>query len=289
MKVYIIGNPWEHENAQRIYQEALRQEKSVSIGFLTWPWKHLIRDVKNFDPDWVLVTGSRSLNPDQLKELSSMAKLVIWDADALCAERNKIWDAIRGIPNIIFTVVTNLDNTLADQVLWMPQYFDDEYYKPTVPVSVAQIYDVIFLGSLDDARKQWIEELNKKYRVFHSDSIFGPETSNLYRQSKISFGIWRDGFEAGDFATSDRIYRAMGAGCFHLLHPVNNVELLFEPEVHLDMYDGSLDLLIEQIDYYLENHKARNRIAEKGRYEILQNHTLKVRLKQYWEAMENYK
>ena len=289
MKVYIIAygsTPW--QNGKLIYDESQRQKLDTHIGFVEWPWKHLLRDIQRTKPDWIFLTGSRSFPPEKLKELANIAKLAIWDADAVDATRNKVWDGIRGIPSMIFTVITDLDSTLADQVLWFPQYYDDTYYKPSVPVSAVQTYDIIFLGGLDEKRTEWLEKLRSKYRVMHSQELFGPAMSNMYRQSKISFGIWRDEFKAGDFATSDRIYKSMGAGCFHLLHPVNNVELLFEPEVHLDTYDGSFELLKEQIDYYLANFKVRHRIAEKGRYEILKNHTLTVRLKQYWDAMENY-
>ena len=289
MKVFIIAGgstPW--QNGQLIYAEAKRQKLEVDIGFVEWPFKHLLREIERSKPDWIFLTGSRTLPPEKLDKLAKIARLVIWDADAINDERLKVWQDLKGIPSIIFSVVSNLDNTLAEKVIWKPQYYDSEFYAPTLPMGTHEIYDVVFLGGFDLKRQEWMEELKKRYRVYHSSNVFGSSMSNIYRQSRVAFGIWRDGFEAGDFATSDRIYKAMGSGCFYLLQPVKDIGMLFEAEVHLDIYDGTYEMLTDQIDYYLDNPTLRKTIADKGRAEILAKHTLKVRLPQYWEIMEKY-
>ena len=171
----------------------------------------------------------------------------------------------------------------------MPQYYDDVFYAPTTPLTTPYIYDICFFGSVGNKRTEWLSKLATKYNILAADNIFGPPMSNIYRQSKISFGIWRDAFTGGDFACSDRIFKAMGSGCCYLHHSVNTPELLFEPEKHFDIYYDTYDMLVEMIEYYLNNDKRREFMRIAGRAEVLKNHTLKVRIPQYWAEMEKYK
>lgn len=288
MKVYILAygsTPW--QNGQLIYHEAKRQNKDVELGFIEWPFTHIIREIKRSQPDWIFLTGSRAYPPEKLKELANLAKLAIWDADAVDEKRNKIWKDLKGIPSVIFTVITDLDKTLADRVLWLPQYYDDISHKST-NINLPQIYDppdVIFFGTLSKKRVHWKNELLKKFKIQFYNSVQGPPMDALYKLAKISFGIWRDEFTAGDFATSDRIYKAMGAGCFYLTHPIKKIDLLFKPGEHLDTYDGTLDDLIFKIDYYLNRTELREKIASDGCDIIYSDHLLSTRLNRYWDIL----
>jgi len=290
MKVYIIAygaTPW--QNGQLIYAEAKRQGLDVSLGFLEWPFKHLLRDIKEDNPDWIFLTGSRALPPEKLDNLAKIAKLAIWDADSLNKERIQIWQNLKGIPSIIFSVIPSLDQTLADKVIWLPQYYDDVYYAPTIPKSTHTLYDIVFLGGLDERRKEWFIKLQSRYKFYQSSNVFGNEMANTYRRSKIAFELFHEGFDTGDYVTSDRIYKAMGSGCFYIFPVINDTKTLFKPGVHFDIYDGTYEMLTDQIDYYLDNEKLRKTITDKGRAEVLEHHTLKVRIKQYWKYMENFK
>ena len=58
----------------------------------------------------------------------------------------KQWHAIKGIPSVIISTVNTLDLSLAQKVIWLPQYYDSEYYKPTIPLHAPEIYDICFFG-----------------------------------------------------------------------------------------------------------------------------------------------
>ena len=290
MKVYILSyghSPW--QNGLLIYNEAKRQHKEVALGFIETPFKIVLRDIKRTKPDWILLTGSRALPPKKLKELANIAKLAIWCPDDIDPERSILWQNLKGIPSIIFTTVTDLDPTLAqDKVVWMPQYYDNVFYAPTLPIDTPSLYDICFLGGLDEKRNEWLNTLsNKNYKVLVSDRIFGPAMSDIYRQSKIAIGIWRDAFTGGAFACSDRIYKAMGAGCCYLHHTVAQPTLLFTPGKHFDIYGNTYEELETLINFYIKNDKARIDIKNQGRKEIEKNHTLKVRLPQIWKYLHD--
>lgn len=296
MKVYILAKgstPW--ENGRLIYKEALVQKKNVELGFLEWQFKHILRSITKSAPDWIFVTGSRSLFPAQLKELAKIAKVAIWDADGVYAERDKIWQSICGIPSAVFSVISDIDErypTLSSNAVWTPQYYDDVTYAPSIDRPTKDkdfVYDVCFFGSLDKKRADWLKRLTEDgITVGRFLNIRGKAMANAYARSRIAIAIWRDvGYDVGYFTVSDRIYKAMGCGAFYLLHPVGNLESMFKNKVHLDSYDDTYESLKEKIDYYLKNPVEREQIAKVGQKEILEKHTLKVRLNQYWKVMED--
>lgn len=300
MKVYILAksyNPW--QNGLLIYNEAVRQGKDVELGFIEWPLYRILCSVKKAQPDWIFITGVSSFPPEQLKEFAKIAKVVIWDADGIHEIRDKKWKAISGIPSVVFSVISNIAErypTLSPNSIWMPQYYDSVIYTPSIARPLKDedfVYDVCFIGSLDKGRTEWVAQLIADgIMVYTSANLYGTEMADIYAQSRIAVSIWRHETmcvrDEEQFTTSDRIYKAMGCGTFYLLHSVGNLELMFKNKVHLDSYDNTYELLKTQIDYYLQNPKERERIAKAGQAEVLRKHTLKVRLPQYWEVMENF-
>lgn len=290
MKVHILGKwatPW--QNGKLIYEEARRQNLKVSLGVLEQPHKTILRTIDSEKPDWVFITGSRTLPVEMLAEIKQRAKLLLWDADANSIDRRTTWRERLHIPDIIVTSVLAIAQEYkndANRVVWMPQYFDQAYYRATIPVD--RKYDILFLGGLDKRREEILTALSHKYSVAYHCKLFGEEMANAYNQAKIALGInWAEtSYEySGPFTTSDRMFKAMGCGAFYLIEPVQNLELVFEQGKHLDVYDGSQKQLFEKVEYWLQNVDDRENVAAAGQLEVLQNHTLSVRIRQYWNLM----
>ncbi len=292
MKVHILGKwatPW--QNGRLIYLEARRQNLNVSAGILEQPPKEILKAIDREKPDWVFLTGSRTLPVDVLLQIKQRAKLLLWDADANSEDRRKTWEERLHVPDIIVTSVLAIAQEFkskTNKIVWMPQYYDNIYYKSTIPVN--QQFDIVFLGGLDTRRKEILHKLSQKFSVAYHWHMFGSEMANSYNQAKIALGInWNQtSYEyVGPFTTSDRIFKAMGCGIFYLVDPIKNIELLFKPEVHLGMYNGTYEDLEEKIEYWLEHEQERLEVAKQGQEEIMRNHTLEVRIKQYWQLMED--
>ncbi|MHA2086482.1 MAG: glycosyltransferase family protein [Candidatus Thorarchaeota archaeon] len=208
---------------------------------------------------------------------------------------------INEIPNIIVSGVLGVAEIcqgFADKVCWLPQYFDTEYHKTDFKRN--EIYDVCFIGSDANCPKRvnWLARLNSRYNIkiagkvagINTRHAYGPKMSEIYLQSKIAIDIIRARALDLNFQTSDRIFKAMGNGCFYLVYPIRSLELLFRPGIHLDIYDNTFDDLCRKLDYWLDpkQEDKRKEIALAGQAEVLKNHTLKVRLKQYWKLMAEY-
>lgn len=294
MKVHVLGkwcNPW--QNGKLIYEEARRQKLNVSLGVLEQPHKEILRAIDREKPDWVFLTGSRTLPVEMMQEIRQRSKLLLWDADGNTEERRITWEERLHIPDIIVTSVLSIVHEYkgkTKRIVWMPQYFDSVYYQMSKDIqSPEHIHDIIFLGGLDKRRKEALAHLSQTFDVAYHWHMFGSDMVYAYSQAKIAIGIHRNQAlkNPGDFITSDRIYKAMGCGIFYLSHPVDKIELLFKPGVHLDMHDRSFENMVEKIKYWLEHEKEREEIAKTGQAEIFKNHTLSVRVKQYWQLMED--
>jgi len=292
MKVHVLGKwttAW--QNGKLIYEEAKRQKFNVSLGVLEQPHKEILKAIDREKPDWVFLTGSRTLPVEIMQEIANRAKLLLWDADGNSEERRVTWAERLHIPDIIITSVLEIKNEYIEKckrIEWMPQYFDNVYYQSSKQFDNPE-FDIVFLGGTDTRRKEALEYLAQQFKVGYHWHMFGSNMVDAYHNAKIAIGIHRNQAlkNLGDFITSDRIYKAMGCGIFYLSHPIDKIELLFKPGVHLDVHDRSFENMAEKVRYWLDHEKARKEIAKAGQDEILKNHTLKVRIKQYWQLMED--
>lgn len=301
MGVLIIGQTktrW--QNGILIHEEAIRQNKNV--GFISSKGeKEFSKKMIYGEFDWVFVVGAGSLSVEFFKEIANVKKLLIWDADGLTFGRKEKWDELKGVPDIIISSVLGVVNRLKgyakQMVVWRPQYYDNVYYALNLKEMGEKEYDVCFIGSCngDNKRIEWLDELNKIFNIkivgghpnFGSDRYFGYKMANLYYRSKIAIDISRSWRVEEDFQVSDRLYKAMGCGCFYLTYPIGKLEPLFIKGEHLDCYDGTFESLINKIKYYLKMEKLRKKIAKAGQEEILKRHTLRIRLGEYWKLMES--
>lgn len=111
MKVHVLGKwttAW--QNGKLIYEEAKRQKFNVSLGVLEQPHKEILKAIDREKPDWVFLTGSRTLPVEIMQEIANRAKLLLWDADGNSEERRVTWAERLHIPDIIITSVLEIKN-----------------------------------------------------------------------------------------------------------------------------------------------------------------------------------
>lgn len=307
MKVVVLGNgstPW--QNGLLIHRAAVACGKNVDfISYAGTTEQRLWKVVAASKPDWVFVTGIRSLDLGFLSRLANAYKLMVWDADAIDKDRDTIWRETAGVPHVIVNSTLDVVNRykgMAQCLEWVPQYYDSDYYAPTISRlnPAHEIFDVAFLGDSDhDATRQiWLRDLKREgfkccirgsNRIADGSTLsaFGSDMANIYTQSKIAIDIKRGNFHYGDFTTSDRMYKAMGCGAMYLTFEIPQIERLFVPDRDLVCYSNYADM-IEKIRNYLAHETDRELIALNGQREIATKHTLRTRIDQYWALMDSH-
>lgn len=289
---------------QYIYNEAKRQGLDVYItGSRTNPGE-AVEACKQIKPDWVFCLAITRQMPKYYAAIRATgAKLLLWYPDQTEHSRNVMWtDYMDNVADVlVFSILETAIRykKLAPTVLWMPQYFDEQFCikDGRLPKRLdlnKEIYDVCFIGGTDIRRTSQLRVLEKHFKCnFYLDGIRdrteirGWEMAQVYAQSKVAINIQRGMYiNPGPFVTSNRIYNAMGSGCFFISQYVNQIERLFELETDCDMYNDSIKNLILLIDSYLCNDTLREHIAYTGQQKIFRYHTLEQRIKEYWQVME---
>lgn len=292
---------------QYIYAEAKRQGLDVEVTGSRNNPAEAVEACRKLKPDWVFCLSiTPAMEPHYTEIKKTGAKLLLWYPDQTEQTRDSMWKNC--FDNVADVLVFSILETairykeLAPVVLWMPQYFDQQFCMKDgkLPERLnpdKEIYDVCFIGATDQRRKDQLSILQKSFKCsFHLNGVKnrtevrGWEMAEIYAQSKIAVNIQRGMFmNRGAFVTSNRVYNAMGSGCFFINQQIEQVERLFVMGVDCTMYDDSIEGLVNKITYYLKNKLLREVMAATGQELILKHHTLGQRVKEYWRVMEMIK
>jgi hypothetical protein len=280
-----------------MYKAAVRLGYDVEIVSIDDSRRSIKNKLRTFQPDWAFVTGSR-LDPTIYRACKEYTKLCVWCADCVDEWRLKLWGHLTGMIDCAFTPITALPELLkergiTDNAVWMPQFWDHTYTKPTGHVKESE---VCFLRTPGDSlRQRWENQLVQflgHYKCDFSggwrscDVVRGADAGNAYAAAKISISIPRQHkWLGGGMEISDRIFNAIGCGSLFLQYDSPHLDRLFTVGEHFDTYDGSITDLKNKIDFYLNNEHARKEIAKAGQKHCFENHTVDVRVKQYMEHL----
>lgn len=111
------------------------------------------------------------------------------------------------------------------------------------------------------------------------------EEANVYRSASI--GINCSHFNLKQYS-SDRMLRIMACGCFCLSHRFEDIEKEFSEGIHLRSWQTLEELKI-LIDYYLDNHNERNKIAAAGMDLVRTQYTWDYRIRNQFLQLINEK
>lgn len=303
MKIFILGyTHTTHQNGLLLARAFAEEGHTVNVYPLTASHREIVSNVCQFKPDFVFQTGGRGISNKHLVELQRLGyKLILWYPDAYGPDFPpdvEFFKSVKGKFNLILSTVKGIVPQLkgyADKVAWGPQYYDQVYYKPIIDLEY-KIYDVCFIGNnnkgISPDREIYIPKLYEKYnmkvvgRGFNVPSIYveTSEIANIYRNSKIALNFITK-LNSCDLQMSDRIFKILGCGCFCLTQPILGLEQLFQNGKHLVVFDEYEDLC-RKIDYYLEHKDEREKIALEGQKEVLEKHTINVRVREYLKEIE---
>ncbi len=253
--------------------------------------KELREMVQTFNPDLsFLQLQSTLLNPQFIKDIPGIK--VNWTGDV----REPIADYCHKYADVVdLTLFCNEDDVQIFRALGHKADFLDIGYDPNVfgvcgPISTPK--DVVFFGNnyinrfpLSQSRIKMVEMLSSLPKCIDV-GIYGKnwgdasvadlsnntfEEAAIYRNSKIAINYSH--FDRTNYS-SDRVYRAMGCGCFCLAYHHKGIEKSFTPGVHLDTWKDFSELK-EKILFWIDPSKEelRRSIANSGWAHVYSNHS----------------
>jgi len=168
-----------------------------------------------------------------------------------------------------------------ENVHWLPLACDPEIHG-RVEGEVKS--DVGFVGTVEHAparRKQLLSKIGAEFDL-RCERRFMEEMAELYSQSRMVFNnaILND--------LNMRVFEAMCSGSLLLTDKAegSGLEEFFEDGVHMAIYED--ETLNDTVRLYLDLPEKRERIAAKGRAEVLAKHTYEHRIAEMIDVIDRY-
>ncbi|MBD3194337.1 MAG: glycosyltransferase [Candidatus Lokiarchaeota archaeon] len=305
LRIFVIGKNEPEQNSVLLKEAFERLGHEVFIySFPEISHETLINNIHYGSPDILLQFGGRGKRINHLAYAKRNGVVTaLWYADAYGLTTKVDHDffySIKDHLDIAFISVKGLVSEISSlgiNAVWVPQYYDNHFYAPTVErlQSGNDIYDWVFVGNRNNPKLERESKLKKilrslrksKFKIcgkgysFKADYVTGTELANLFSCSKMVINFTYK-LNPCDLQMSDRIFKVMGCGAMFLTEPIMGIEKLFTPGKHLVQFN-SLDDLVEKITYYKSETNAHRReeIALNGKQEVLNNHTIDIRAKEY--------
>lgn len=258
--------------------------------------------------DLVFVMGETFFGAEVLRQLkrarSGHAPIFIFHShDNVFAEGilkgRDFFDSLREYDFVFTTKSQNISRYQAHgqaNAHYLPSAFEPTVHHP-IPVErsrLASKLEVSFVGTYDASRVPLLEAVGwerlhvwgdrwNRYPVrgtysdrIHSKAAYYFEFADILSHSKVSLGLLRE--EAQDRHTQ-RTFEIPACGALQMC-PRNEEVLGFFEEDKECVFFGSIDELLEKVTFYLENEKARQKIAEAGHKRVLADrHTYQDRVR----------
>lgn len=309
MKVHFVSRPWGvgagSAPVQYIYDILKFEGRDVSLSLVNprsmsgcerGDYVRVLGEIDAFKADWVVFAGrGHSAFIEHLHSWGSSGRVVLWDPDEIMyVHHTQSYTNLKGKLDLIIQEHKGLAEMFSNcarlGAVWLPACFE-RYMEPT---KMKRVFDIGFLGYVCEYRAGVIDRLLRKTGVTgliwdaqNQGLLRGTGAANHYAQCRISLGLprlakWPD----CEWATSNRIFHALGTGSFYLNSYVRGMELLFTPGKHLVEWKTE-DELAEKVLFYLEHEEERNEIAEAGRKMVYKYHLSDYRAVEFWEILES--
>ncbi len=132
-----------------------------------------------------------------------------------------------------------------------------------------------FLQSIKDIKEKGF--LNENDLAIYSKSWRGyvekeEDLAKIYNSTKVNININPQGKSSINY----RVFSVLAAGGFLLTDERDDLKKYFEISKHLETYKNNDDL-IDKIDFYLKNLNIAQKIAQLGRFEVIESNTFSAR------------
>lgn len=269
-------------------------------------------DVEHFKPDMILGYDYSFLmdeNCTKIIKKSSCKNLVCYFADEprgkfALGERNSLYKELKKFNPKIFIWDKDFLNDFADSN-YLPLAINPKKYLNHFS---SYKYSISFVGRpLTDIRQEILCELVKvfknKVHIFSYEKHFlksieeikekkllddedleiyskcwvgfiekEEDLAEIYRSSKINLNITLQGKSSINY----RVFEVLASGGFLLTDEREDIKKYFEVSKHLETYKNTTDL-IDKINFYLKNLNIAQKIAQLGKFEVIEKHVFSAR------------
>ena len=132
-----------------------------------------------------------------------------------------------------------------------------------------KLYDVLFVGSAHPERVKLYERLRQSFHVTWR-SVYHEQMVQAINRARIVINLPIGGFKSGNIP--NRIFEVLACGTLLLTNELPDDSELFLGGKHLIYYNEKN--IEDLIAYFLEHEEEREEIAEAGRKEVLDKHTV---------------
>ncbi len=260
--------------------------------------RRLIKLVEKYKPDILIATMAENIRPETLAKIRDKGVITAnWFTDLF--SRWHIIAQIAGFYDFFFSSDSNIIKKLNEIRILNCRYLPEavELNKNIDPfVNRENKYNISFIGSYDPKVWQGRETFLNAVKDLGLN-VWGPSVwqsslvkhhwrgeardekmFSIYEASKIAVEIpWQDGISAG---VGLRPFEVMSRGACLFVYDIRpDMKKIFKEGVH---YVGFVnqDEFNQKAKYYLENDRARLKIAEAGYQEVANRHTFVARIKE---------
>ncbi|MCD5391065.1 glycosyltransferase [candidate division NPL-UPA2 bacterium] len=277
------------------------------------PWKsqfklnqRLIERVSQSQPDIIFVTKGKNILPETISAIRQKHKLIAmnwWPDDPYGFPFSK---RIAPYYDYYFTndsaLINGYKKAGAKNVHFLPFACDPEIHR-RIHLSDGEreslSSDICFVGQWNPIRQEVLENLTDfdlkvwgpgwkkkvgkrsklRKKIFGTDSgPYGEDMIKIYSSAKIVLNIhlW---FGENEDGINMRLFEATGCGAFLLSDWKKEIPELFDVGGEIACYSSVSDLR-RSIEYYLNNDRKRQAIAEKGQERSYRDHTYLHRMEE---------
>jgi hypothetical protein len=296
-----------YQDGMRITYSLQRKNHSVQILSLLDDPSITISKIKNFKPQFCLVTIGRNYSPEALLEIKKHTFLVHWSYDEMTPDEDSLYKDTDHIYDLTFVKskgLIPLVQPYVKKVIWTPMFYDI-YFDGKPRENSNKVYNLIFTGNphvtQSTSRQQYLKQLSednlpvivvghywKGYEIgnhLYPGGALGTDLITLIAQSRIGLNFQNDLMANIELGFSDRVIKTMGAGTFCLTHEIKGIEQLFIPGIHLQTYKNYVDLK-EKILYYITHEDEREKIAKAGHDLVWEKYSIDQVVEIYLEEIQ---
>lgn len=224
--------------------------------------------------DLVLVLKGEGIPPALV--YSAPGRTVLWYPDDLIAtEHGKqhiahnghAFDTVYGISKWDLDEYRKMN---CRDVRWLPLACNPKIHRK---MNLPKFFDVGFVGTLYPEREALLERLSKSFDV-QRWMVYGEFMVRAFNYSRIVLNLPVGGIKSGNLP--HRVFEALACGSLLFTNDVPGLAELFTDREHLVCYNQ--ENIEDLLSYYLEHEDEREVIAEAGRKEVLDKHTVRHRV-----------
>jgi len=294
------------------YLEIIGSMSNMKFNFNKIYNKYIMREIKNFDPDIILIFKGTFLDENLVKLINSLEnkkRIIIHYMNDESENNNFINHSLRLAPfvDFIFTTAYNylpIYHQFGFKAYYLPFACFPPIHKMMSNTKMNKYsYDVIFVGTYRPEREILLKDLllrltnfnekikigifgggwqKSKYNLVKKLAIphelIGENLTKAYNSSKIVLNIHKPLDKIDGMKANMRVFEATGCGSLLLTDYIHGIEEFYDIGKELLSYDNVEDLF-SSINFLLTNEKTCEEIAFKGFEKAHRVHTYLNRMK----------